>query len=64
MKLLVDEAWPLRFVRGHMVQGQAYKFPHLCPGAGCAIAAWIEAKCTREQQALDMDIRAAISSLR
>lgn len=31
----------MTFVRGHRIEQRAYEFPHLCPGEGCAIAAWL-----------------------
>ncbi len=31
-------------MRGHRIEGFAYKFPHLCPGSGCAIAKWLTSK--------------------
>lgn len=31
----------LALVGGHRVGSRVYRFPHRCPGPGCAIAAWL-----------------------
>lgn len=32
---------------GHHVGRYWYDFPHICPGLGCAIAAWLKTKHMR-----------------
>lgn len=31
----------LKWVRGHLIYGIPYDFPHLCPGEDCAIGTWL-----------------------
>lgn len=31
----------LPFTNGHVIDGIPHKFPHACPGEGCAIQSWL-----------------------
>lgn len=41
-----DDEYP-RWLAGHRIDGRIYDFPHVCPGAGCAIAGWLFRKNER-----------------